>query len=191
MPANPEVASAIPGTAMFLGSACLCGGLLAWFARRRLGLVLFALSLPVAAIPISSHALMQAIADDRSAALIAKAITDAGGDGTRVVGVGVYPPSLPFYLRHTMVVATADGQEMTSNYLTRHIREYRGFGSPLRRADWWQEALLTCSEPTVFVASTEDTGSREALSHLNLIVTTDKYVAYGPCGMETLARMGQ
>ncbi len=191
VPANPEVASAIPGTAMFLGSACLCGGLLAWFARRRLGLVLFALSLPVAAIPISSHALMQAIADDRSAALIAKAITDAGGDGTRVVGVGVYPPSLPFYLRHTMVVATADGQEMTSNYLTRHIREYRGFGSPLRRADWWQEALLTCSEPTVFVASTEDTGSREALSHLNLIVTTDKYVAYGPCGMETLARMGQ
>ncbi len=189
VPASAEVAAAIPGTAVVLGSACLGGGTLAWFARRRLELLLFAFSLPVAAIPFSSHALMRAIGNERSTALLAQAITDASGDATRVVGVGVYPPSLPFYLQHTIIVATDDGSELTSNYLTRHIREYRGFGSSLRRADWWQEALLTCSEPTVFITAIEDNHAREVLGHMNLIMATDKYLAYGPCGQETLARM--
>jgi 4-amino-4-deoxy-L-arabinose transferase-like glycosyltransferase len=191
VPASPEIAAAIPRTAATMGTVCLGAGVLAWFAHRRKDLLLLALSIPVAAIPLSSHALMEAIGNERSAAWLADAITDAGGNSVRVVGVGAYPPSLPFYLQNTMTVATADGSELTSNYLTRHIHQYRGFGSTLRRADWWQEALLTCSEPTVFVVSSEDAVSREALSHLSLIVATDKYVAYGPCGRETLARMGR
>jgi 4-amino-4-deoxy-L-arabinose transferase-like glycosyltransferase len=188
VPASAEVGAAIPGTAVFLGTVSLMGGILAFFAHRRRELLLVAFSLPVVAIPFSSHSLMKAIGDDRSAALLVDAITDSSGNAPRVVGVGVYPPSLPFYLGRTMIVATADGSELTSNYLIRHVREYRRFGSPLRRADWWQEALITCPEPTVFITSTEDLESREALGRLNLIIATDKYIAYGPCGMETLAR---
>jgi len=131
---------------------------------------------------------MEEIGHERSAALLAEAIVGVAGRSAMVVGVGAYPPSLPFYLQHTMIVATADGSELTSNYLTRHIHEYRGFGSPLRRADWWQEALLTCSRPTVFVTRSENGESREVLSQLDLIMDNGKYVAYGPCGLETLAR---
>jgi 4-amino-4-deoxy-L-arabinose transferase-like glycosyltransferase len=188
VPANSEVAAAIPRTAVVLGAACLGGGVLAWFAHRRLELLLLALSIPVAAIPFSSRSLMKAIGNDRSAEVLADAIAAATDSGARVIGVGVYPPSLPFYMRRTMIVATADGSELTSNYLTRHVREYRGFGFPLRQIDWWQEALITCPEPSVFVASVEDVATREALERLNLIVVTDKYVAYGPCGLETLAQ---
>jgi 4-amino-4-deoxy-L-arabinose transferase-like glycosyltransferase len=188
VPANPEVANAIPATAIFLGVACLGGGVVAWFAHGRLGLLLTAFSIPVVAIPFSSHRLMRAIGNDRSAAVIAEAISETAGNSVRIVGIGVYPPSLPFYLRRTMIVATDDGAELTSNYLKRNIREYRGFGFPLRKIDWWREALLRCSEPTVFVVSTDDADAKEALSILELLATTDKYAAYGPCGLETLAR---
>ena len=188
VPANQEIAAAIPGTAVLLGAACLAGGILVWFAHRSLELVLLACSIPVAAIPFSSHALMRAIGNDRSAEVVAAAISAAAGSPVRIVGVGVYPPSLPFYLRHTIIVSTADGGELTSNYIPRHIREYRGFGFPLRHADWWREALLSCSEPTVFVVAAENADAREALSRLSLLVTTDKYAAYGPCGLATLAR---
>jgi 4-amino-4-deoxy-L-arabinose transferase-like glycosyltransferase len=187
VPASPETAAAIPFTAVFLGTVCLGAGVLAWIAQRRKELLLLAFSLPVVAIPFSSHSLMREIGNERSAALIAEAITEAAGTPVRVIGVEAYPPSLPFYLQHTMIVATDDGSELTSNYLTRHVREYRGFGAPLRRFDWWQDALLTCSEPTVFIVSREDARTREALGALSLVIETDKYVAYGPCGMETLA----
>jgi hypothetical protein len=133
---------------------------------------------------------MSAIGNDRSAEVLATAISENSGGSARIVGVGVYPPSLPFYLQNTMIVATDDGSELTSNYLTRHVREYRGFGFPLRRFDWWREALINCAEPTVFVVSTDDADAQEALSRLSLIATTEKYVAYGPCGEETLARSG-
>jgi len=131
---------------------------------------------------------MEEIGHERSAVLLAEAIASAGGESATVVGVGAYPPSLPFYLGRTMLVATADASELTSNYLTRHVREYRGFGSTIRRADWWREALLTCSRPTVFVASSQNGEVQDALSPLYLIIDDGKYVAYGPCGLATLAR---
>lgn len=188
VPAASAIAAAIPGTAVVLGAACIGGGVLAWFAHRRSHVLLFAFSLPVAAIPFSSRALMEEIGKERSTALLAEAIVDAAGRTPVVVGVAAYPPSLPFYLRQTVIVATADGAELTSNYLTRRIRDYRGFGSPLRGADWWREALLTCARPTVFVALSRNREAREALSRLDLIMDGGKYVAYGPCGLETLAK---
>jgi 4-amino-4-deoxy-L-arabinose transferase-like glycosyltransferase len=188
VPANPAIAAAIPNTAIALGAVCFGAGILAWAAHQRRDILLLAFSLPVAAIPFSSHTLLEEIGNERSAALLADAIVGAVGQSAIVVGVGAYPPSLPFYLQQTVIVASADGAELTSNYLMQHIREYRGFGSPLRRADWWQEALLACSRPTVFVTLSRNKESREALGQLDLIMDNGKYVAYGPCGLETLAR---
>ena len=187
VPASPGIAAAIPQTATFLGTACIVAGLLAWLSHRHRDLLCLAFTLPIAAIPLSSHTLMKEIGNERSSELLAAAISSAAGDSVRVIGVGVFPPSLPFYMNQTIIVATEDGTELTSNYLSRHVQEYRGFGFPLRRADWWQEALITCSVPTVFVASSADTDTREALSQLNVVMATSKYVAYGPCGSETLA----
>lgn len=187
VPATPGIAAAIPHTAVVLGVACLGGGVVGWLFHRRRELLLLAFSMPVAAISFSSHLLMEEIGNERSSELLADAITAVAGRSAMVVGVGAYPPSLPFYLQHTMIVATEDGAELTSNYLMRHVRRYRGFGTPLRKADWWQEALLTCSRPTVFVMLSGDTESRETLSQLDFIMDTGKYVAFGPCGLETLA----
>ena len=131
---------------------------------------------------------MAAIGSQRSAEQLATAIVAAAGSSTQVVGVQAFPPSLPFYLKQTIVLSTVDGAELTSNYLMRHVHEYRGFGSTLRRADWWQEALLTCSKPTVFVTRSENGEARDVLSQLDFIMDNGKYVAYGPCGLETLAR---
>lgn len=189
VPASPGVAAHIPGTAVFLGAVCVGAGILAWFAHKRWDVLLLAFSLPVAAIPVSSRGLMEGIGEDRSAAPLARAIAGATGPATPVVGVGAFPPSLPFYLQRTITVATADGSEITSNYLTRHIREYRGLGSQLRKADWWRDALLACPQPTVFVARSNDQDVRDVLAHMDLIAETRKYVAYGPCGLETLARV--
>ncbi len=188
VPASPHITAAIPHTAIVLGGACLGSGVLAWLTHRRRDILLLAFSLPVAAIPFSSRVLMEEIGNERSTALFADAIVGVAGRSAIVVGVGAYPPSLPFYLQHTVIVATADGSELTSNYLTQHIHEYRGFGSTLRRADWWQETLLTCSRPTVFVTRSENGEARDILSHLDFIMDNGKYVAYGPCGLETLGR---
>jgi 4-amino-4-deoxy-L-arabinose transferase-like glycosyltransferase len=186
VPASPDIAAAIPGTAVTLGVVCACAGVLAWFARHHRDLLVLAFSLPVAAIPFSSRGLMEEIGNERSAALLAEAVDGAAGQGATLVGVGVFPPSLPFYLRTVMIVSTADGSELTSNYLTRHLGEYRGFGFTMRRADWWQQALLACSQPTVFVSSSDDRETREALGRLSLIADNGRYAAYGPCGAVNL-----
>jgi 4-amino-4-deoxy-L-arabinose transferase-like glycosyltransferase len=189
VPASPAVAAAIPGTALALGVVCLAAGAAAWVAASRREIVLLCLSLPVVAIPFVSRGLMNAIGVDRSAAEVARAIEDVTGSSARVIGVQVFPLSLPFYLRHTVFLSTADGSELTSNYLMRTYRRWRRApGSPLRHAQWWQEELIACTHPTVFVTRADDDAARTVLAaQLAPLVETRKYAAYGPCGEEQLA----
>jgi 4-amino-4-deoxy-L-arabinose transferase-like glycosyltransferase len=189
VPASPGVAAAIPGTAVALGIACVLAGVLAWLAASRREVVLLCLSLPVVAIPFVSRGLMDAIGTDRSAVEVAQAIKDVTGPGARVIGVEVYPLSLPFYLQHQLFLSTADGSELTSNYLLRTYRRWRRApGSPLRHAQWWQEELIACTHPTVFITRADDDAARTVLAaQLALLVETRKYAAYGPCGEEQLA----
>jgi len=102
---------------------------------------------------------------------------------TAVLGVGAYPPSLPFYLRRTVPVATATGRELTSNWIADQQEAFRARpGSPLKPAESWREVLATCPEPTVFVARSGDRDIRAALAaHLPLIAEEGRFVAYGPC----------
>lgn len=190
VPASPAVAAAIPGTAVALGVVCLAAGAFAWLAASRREIVLLCLSLPVVAIPFVSRGLMDAIGSDRSAAEVARAIQDVTGSSARVIGVQVFPLSLPFYLQHTLLLSTADGSELTSNYLVRTYRRWRRApGSPLRHAQWWQEELIACAHPTVFVTRTDDHAARRVLeAQLAPLVVTRKYAAYGPCGEEQLAQ---
>ncbi len=190
VPASPSVAAAIPGTAIALGVTCLAAGALAWLAAARREIVLLCLALPVVAIPFVSRGLMDALGTDRSAAEVALAIQSVTGPGARVIGVQVYPLSLPFYLEHPLLLSTADGSELTSNYLQRTYNHWRrAAGSPLRHARWWEEELITCSRPTVFIIRTDDDAARAVLeSQLAPLVETRKYAAYGPCGEQQLAR---
>jgi len=184
-----SVAEAAHPTAFWLGAICVAASALARVGRSRLDMVLVALSLPVVAIPFISRPLMREIGRDRSAADLAHAILESAPRDAEVVGVGVYPPSLPFYLRRLIIVATADGRELTSNYLSRSVDVWRRIpGSPLRPADWWRDALHECDRPRVFVTRANDSAARTLLSgQLPLIAESRKYVVYGPCGRVDLA----
>ena len=181
------VAAAIPATALGLGTACLLGAFVAWFGTRQRTLALLGLLIPVTSIPLVSTGLMHEIGADRSAERIAAAIDRIGGSRIQVVAVGTFPLSLPFYLRRPILLSTDDGAEMTSNFLIRHFDDWRG-AETLRPAAWWQEALVQCSRPRVFVVRTDDLTTRNRLGdHLALIVETRKHAVYGPCGLSDLA----
>ncbi len=182
--ATGNVAAEIPATAAALGSVCLIAGIGGWFAARWRWPVLFALGLPVASIAVVSHGLMHAIGEDRSARALAESIEAAIGERGEVVGVAAYPPSLPFYLRRTITLSTVGADELTSNYIVRHLELMRAWpGTPLRPGDWWYEAARRCRVPTVFVTRATDRSAVASLGQqLPLIITTRKYSAFGPCG---------
>jgi len=189
VPASPAVASSIPVTAVVLGISCCVAAVVAWCGAANRGATLLALSLPVATIPFASAGLMGAIGQDRSAEDLAIAIRHAAGDGAEIVGVRVFPPSLPFYADRTITLSTADGSELTSNYLVRDIEAWKAApGTTVRDVDWWREAVTNCTTSRVFVVSRDDTPSMAFLAGaLPMIVSTRKYVAYGPCGGGRLA----
>lgn len=189
VPASTAVAAAIPKTAVALGVVCLVSAAVAFAAAGRREIALIGLCLPVAAIPFASRDLMDAIGADRSAVEVARVLDDVAGAETQVIAVQAFPLSLPFYLRRTLIVSTADGSELTSNYLVRHFRAWAHRpGSPLRSLDWWREALIQCDHPRVFVVRADDRAARELLSEqLALLVETRKHAAYGPCGISGLA----
>jgi len=186
---TPETKAAIPPTAMALGGAALVAATLLAIAvrRARLGLAGFAYALPVLVVPLISTSLMRAVGDERSAyrlaAVVAEALRQAPGGEGDVLGIAAYPPSLPFYLRRPVIVATATGQELTSNWIAARAAQYRDRpGSPLRSAEAWRDALARCARATVFVTRTGDEAIRAELAvALPLLAVEGRYAAYGPC----------
>lgn len=189
IPTTPEVAEAIPGTALALALICFVAALIAWAGSRVREVALLGFTLPVAAIPTASHRLMDAIAADRSAATLAAAIAPALGPSAEVVTVGTFPLSLPFYLDRTLLLASDDATELTSNYLPLHPEIWQSARSTVRSRAWWMQAAVECSgQPRVFVIANEDVAARDwAAQHLPLLVLTRKYSAWGPCGVTGLA----
>ena len=186
---TPAERAAIPATALALGVALLVSAALVWLAGRparpRPALGIMGYALVVMTIPIVSGQLLQAVGEDRSAALLARVIQNSG-EGARipdVLGIAAYPPSLPFYLRRTIPVATATGRELTSNFIADYHEQFRALpGSPLKPADYWREQLARCPAPTVFITRTGDAESRAALERVvTLLAVEGRYAAYGPC----------
>jgi hypothetical protein len=126
---------------------------------------------------------MRAIGEDRSTREFADAIRTAAAPGGEVIGVAAFPPSLPFYLQRSITLATADGTELTSNYVTQHLPHFRRRpGTTLREGQWWREALLECRDGRLFVARNTDRAVTQHLqARLPLLATTRKYAAFGPC----------
>jgi hypothetical protein len=127
---------------------------------------------------------MRAVGEDRSAAALADSVHGKGV----VLAIAVYPPSLPFYLRSQIQVATANARELTSNFIADYADSYRAVpGSPLLPVDAWRARLATCAEPTVFVTRAGDGDARAALAILPLLFLDGHYAAYGPCAAGTSA----
>jgi 4-amino-4-deoxy-L-arabinose transferase-like glycosyltransferase len=180
IPVTPLEQAAIPFTARVLAAALLASAALVALAARRGSVPLAAAgyALVTLALPFASGPLLRAVGDDRSAHTLATVIPER----VSVVAVAAYPPSLPFYLRRPILLATAHARELTSNYIADYADHYRTIpGSPLLPAEAWRERLARCAEPTVFVTRAGDRGTREQLAHLPLLFTDGHYAAYGPC----------
>jgi len=183
---TPAERAAIPPTALALGVALLVSATLVWLAGRssRPGpsLAVMGYALVVMTIPIVSGQLLAAVGEDRSAATLARVVQNTG-PATEVLGISAYPPSLPFYLRRTIPVATATGRELTSNFIADYHERFRALpGSPLKPADYWHERLARCPVPTVFVTRTGDARTRAELETVvPLLAVEGVYAAYGPC----------
>ena len=177
--------AAIPPTALALGIALLVSAAMVWLAGRssrpRPSLAVMGYALVVMTIPIVSGQLLAAVGEDRSAATLAGVIQNTGAG--EVLGVSAFPPSLPFYLRQTMPVATATGRELTSNFIADYHEQFRALpGSPLKPAGYWRERLARCLVPTVFVTRTGDAPARTELEAVvPLLAVEGRYAAYGPC----------
>jgi len=177
---TPAERAAIPPAALILGLTLLvAAGLVAVGVRRGWKtLVAAAYGLAVAGIPFAAAPLLDAVGDDRSAFALAAALRDKGV----VVGVGAYPPSLPFYLRRPMYVATETGRELTSTFIADYVERLRfQEGSPLLSGAVWAALRDTCAQPTVFVLRANDRDRRAAMTDLPLLHEDGRYAAYGPC----------
>jgi len=186
---TPGERAAIPQTALALGIALLISAVLVWYAGRgerpRPALTVMGYALTVLAMPIVSGRLLAAVGEDRSSATIAQVIQNAGPMGApmEVVGVAAFPTSLPFYLRHQVLLATATARELTSTFVLDYQEQFRRDStSPLRPADDWRGRARDCRTPAVFVARATDARVRAQLdSVLPLLAVEGKYAAYGPC----------
>jgi hypothetical protein len=153
---------------------------------HRSATLLLGLVLPMAALPALAVPLLDEIAGHRSARAAAAAILPYLSPGAEVVGVRAFPPSLPFYLRRTILVASPRGRELTSNYVIAYFQKWLAADprrTPLRPFPWWRTALAACDRPRVFVAWADDADARAALAAtgLPLIFVNDRMAAYGPC----------
>ena len=154
--------------------------------RPGAAVLLAGLVLPMAAMPALLVPLLDEIAGHRSSRAAAAAIAPRLGPGAEVVAVHAFPPSLPFYLRRTLLVATPRGRELTSNYVIAYFRKWIAADprlTPLRPSDWWRQALAACDHPLVFVTWADDAATRAELAAAGLpqIVANDRMAAYGPC----------
>jgi 4-amino-4-deoxy-L-arabinose transferase-like glycosyltransferase len=179
----------LPATLYALGAAFLLGAaavfLGAW-RRRGAALLLVGLVLPMAALPALLLPLLGEIGSHRSSRAAAAAIAPRLAPGAEVVAIHAFPPSLPFYLRRTLLLATPRGRELTSNYVIAYFQKWMAAdprSTPLRPTDWWRGALAACDHPLVFVTWADDAATRAALAAagLPLIVANDRMAAYGPC----------
>ncbi len=187
LPVSSAVAREVRVVGYGLGMLALASALGAWLWAGRREAVLVWLALPVAALAPLGTGLMRQIGRERSSAALAQAIAGAA-PGAEVVAVGTFPLSLPFYLRQPVLLATATGRELTSNYLIRDVERWRRTaGSPLRPPDFWRQALERCGY-RVFVTAAGDTATRAVLeTRAPLLVETPNYAAYGPCGRNLAA----
>ena len=190
LPLSSGIRDALPATAVTLGGVTVVCGTLAWLLRRR-DVLLPALAIPVATIPLAGGELMQQVGRERSSAELAAVIAAVLPPDADVVAVSAFPLSLPFYLRQPVLLATATGAELTSNYLVRDVERWRlAPGSPLRPPDWWHEAAVQCGRPRVFVTRANDAQTRTVLAaQVPLLMETAKYAAYGPCARSDVAQV--
>lgn len=181
-----ETAAAFGAVALAAGLAALA--LLVWrHGKARLAPAVWAtLAVPAAALPLVAFPFLSQMAGRESGRSAAAALAPLLTPDAEVVGVQIYPASLGFYLGRPILVSSATGKELTSNYLLYFAdRARRAPGSPLRPLGWWRQALASCPEPRAFVVDSRWAEARGALAAaLPLVTDNGRFATYGPCRPE-------
>jgi len=138
--------------------------------------------LPLVALYFSALPVSIGMATKRSSKSLAMEIRAVLPEDGRVVAIGSFPLTLPFYLGHPVTLASPNAAELSSNYLIASYRQWVRAGTSLEPLESWRAALETCRKPTVFVAAVANHTLRTSLAkRLPLLGTNRRYVAYGPC----------
>lgn len=170
--------------ALAAGTAAMAAGVSGLLERiEGASTAVWVVSSPVLIIYMAAQPFLGSLADALSSRDVAQAIRAAVPAGGEVIGVHALPTALPFYLRQRVHVASANGAEVTSNYVVFTYRERLGPSSALLPSGAWREALQACQPATVFVINSWEDPVREALTAagLPLIARNASYEAYGPC----------
>jgi hypothetical protein len=172
---RPEFAGPARTTAMVLGAiAIVCAVVALW----RNDLSIFALAVPILAIPLVVNPLLNALAARRSEKGLAMAVRARMTPETEVVGVEAFTGSMAFYLQRPFAVVTADGEEFTSNYIIRHYAVFADRSNLRSMAAL--PRYLDRSQPRIVIARDHDAENR-ALIEANggvRIAQSGHYVAY-------------
>lgn len=141
--------------------------------------------LPIA-VTLGASSVFHAVAEDRSARALSRALLAEAPGEFRVVGLQAFPPSLAFYLERNVLLESFDARELGSNYIAEYVSQHRGAAnSPLRSLGGWLAELHRCPEPTFYVTAYHDLTRRARLQELlPMVVETRRWAAYGPCRAE-------
>jgi 4-amino-4-deoxy-L-arabinose transferase-like glycosyltransferase len=184
----PGLAQEIPhaGLALGIGLALAAAAALAGARHGGTHAVAAALALVPVSAALAAQGALDAVAQERSARAVAAAIAAQAPTGFGVVAIGVYPPSLAYYLERPLRLASADARELGSNYIADYVSEMRELpGSTLLPADGWRAVLRACAAPTYFVLPGYDLFGRDELERgLPLVAEASGLAAYGPCARE-------
>ena len=124
---DPELVEPARLTGAGLAGLFLLAGGLGALWRRSPQRGLLALAAPLLLLPSASVPLVRPLAAERSASGLATLIERRCG-GAPVVGVGVLPTSLPFYLGRPVGLASVSGRPFPSTYVERHWSELAARG---------------------------------------------------------------
>lgn len=182
---SSEAAAVVPSSALRLGAAFAAVALISIVAawRGTLRPLALAMALLSPLVIVSGSAVASDIARDRSSLPLAQAIGTRIEAGDRLIGVGVVPHSLAYYLGRRIDLSSEDAGPVQSNYISTYANKYRTAGdTALHDADWWKRQLSSCPTRAVFIVAADNDECRDRMSRtLPLIIETRKYAAYGPC----------
>jgi len=166
------------GTAIILGCAALLFGLIAIFVRGPFALI--ALTVPMLLVPLTTGGVMRSLAGRRSEKALAADIRPLLQPDSEIIGIEAFTGSMAFYLQRPIVIVTPDGEELASNYITRH---YSGFAadprSTIRPASWLPQAFDR-SRPRILIVRANDRRNRAIVEqHGAQLASADAhFVAY-------------
>jgi hypothetical protein len=132
------------------------------------------------AIPVALAPAISALAESRSERALVRLIQTELPAETEVLGLEAWRPSVAFYLRRPVPIASRDGDELRSNFIVRTSERWIHEDGVLRPVPDPPSSVARCDQPTVVLvhARRQDLQSILATSGLERIWSGPKLTAF-------------